>query len=394
MTSSKGMIYTTFAIMASTLIFFMAALSATSNVGVGPSEALSIGEASFYLDSIMEDAERSTSIATRRGLTGASNYIISEGKALDSAEDGLASAIVNGSINGVELNSTGNGSLSEWGGKVANLSEEAGYRLELKVSGYSLEASGFQMESVMQVEARLKDPVTRASFNRTKPVSVSTTIEDVEDPLILLRSKGRYTPTVNRCGFDRPANLLGTGAQDSSPSVLAEAVVNPADTGGVDNKSEKVLVVDSDAHLESGVEQFAGVVSYGTSDPVSTEYVYETGDLGVETGQDLILSGSEVWESNFEDMIFENCYVPASAPGIMERYENDLTEVDDGILTFVDVGALPNALRYEGTAVGYKYFSQTQVGSLNTISGVTDSYSWFRLDDEDVNRWGLGSLTA
>lgn len=394
MDSSKGMIYTTFAIMASSLIFFMAALSVTSNIGVGTSDALRIGEASFYLDSVLEDAERSTSIATRRGLTGSSNYIISEGEAFNNSEAGLASAIVNGSVNGVDLNSTGNGSLSEWSSKVENLSQEAGYQLDLKVSRYGLNSSGFSMDSSMQIEARLKDPVTLVSFNRTESVQISVSIEEVEDPLILLRSKGRYTPTVNRCGFDSPADSLGTGAQDSSPSVLGEAVVNPVDTGSVEDKAEKVLVVDSDAHLESGVDQFAGVVTYGGSDPVSTDYIFNTGDLGIGTGQDVILSGNEVWNSNFEEMIFENCYIPAEAPGLMERYENNLTEVEDGMLTLVDVASLPDALRYEGTAVGYKYFSQTQDGGLNSISGVTDSYSWFRLDDEDVNRWSLGSLTA
>lgn len=388
------MIYTTFAIMAVSLIFFMAMMPVMSTVDVDTSEAIRIGEASFYLESVLEDLERSTEIATTRGLTGASNYIIATGEPLEDAEDGLTEAIVDGSINGVELNATENASLGEWSSKVEGMAESAGYQLELEVSDYSLDSSGFYIHSSKEIDASLKDPVTLATFNRSRAVEVEASIDGAEDPLLLMRSIGRYTVAFNQCGFEQPANLLGTGVDHSSPSVLGEAVVNPEDTGDIEDKADKILVVDGGAELEQDVDSFAGVVSRGDSDPVGTEYIYNTGNLGIETGQDLILSGEQVWESNFREMIFDDCYVPAEAPGIMERYENDLTEVENGILTFVDVSSLPDELRYMETAVGYKYFPGNSQGALHTVDGVTERYPWFRLDDEDVNRWNLHELTS
>ncbi len=390
----KGMIYTTFAILAASLIFFMAALPMTSTVDIDTSEAIRIGEASFYLDSVLEDVERSTGIAVRRGLTGASNYIIGTGEPLDDAEDDLTEAIVNGSINGVELNATENASLGEWGDRVENMTEEAGYRLEMRVSDYSFDSSGFHVETSKQLEARLEDPVTLASFNRSVSVDVDAEVKGVEDPMLLLRSAGRYTTSINYCGFDEPANYLDTGSSHNSPSVLGEAVVEPGSSlEEVEDRNDKILVVeDVDGEDESEVEEFRGVVSYQSADPVDTGYVYGIDDLGIGTGQDLILYGNEVWESNFRQMIFQDCYVPADAPGLMERYENDLTEVNDGMLTFVDVGSLPDALRHEETAVGYKYFPGDGGEELNNIAGVTDRYSWFRLDNEDAERLGVQEL--
>jgi len=386
------MVYTTFAVVATSLIFFMAMSPINSDIDVDTSDTVRISEASFYLDSVLEDLERSSEMAAKRGLTGSANYIIETGEPLEDPEENLTEAIVNGSISGVELNSTENASLSEWSDKVEGMARNAGYRLNLTVQDHEFNASGFRLEGSKEIKARLKDPVTLASFNRTESVDIEVDVDGTEDPLLLLRSQGRYTPVIKYCGFDRPATRIGTGSESSSPSVLGEAVVEPSDPGGIENKSDKVLVVEENADQIGEADSFAGVVSYGSSAPVSTDYVYGTGPLSLEDGQDVILSGNEVWKSNFREMIFEDCYVPAKAPGIMERYGNNLTEVENGILTFVDASSLPSELRYPETSVGYKYFVGDSQGTVHGIDGVTDTHSWFRLDDEDIERWGLEGL--
>jgi hypothetical protein len=64
-----------------------------------------------------------------------------------------------------------------------------------------------------------------------------------------------------------------------------------------------------------------------------------------------------------------------------------------GIATVLDVTRLPSALQRSRSAVGYVYFNQTNnYGGSERIEGLTDDYSWFRLDRDHLERWNAEEL--
>jgi hypothetical protein len=91
----------------------------------------------------------------------------------------------------------------------------------------------------------------------------------------------------------------------------------------------------------------------------------------------------------------EGCYIDDPwGPGFLDRLQNRMVSSDGGVATFVNVENLPSELQStQRSAVGYAYFNQSaDYGSLNSVRGVTDEYSWFNLDQDHVDHWGIGEL--
>lgn len=388
----KGMIYTSFALIVSALLLSLAAIPVSNSFEANSGDATRIGEASFFLESVLKDTERSLSIATRRATVGATNYIVETGKELAKPGKNLTSAVVNGTISGRELNSTGNASLSEWKSRVKSIARENGYSLRLRLKNYSFNSSGFRVEAAYRVFTRLKDPVTLASFNRTRNTSTTVSITGVEDPLLLLRSKGRYLVKFKRCGFNDPAEKLEEGPIYSSGGVHGEAEKNPVDLSSVENASEKILVVDDVKNYNSGdANKFRAIVSAApNSSSYTTEYVFDTGSIDeIAENQSLVVYRGEIWRTGFRQMFQQKCYVEdAGAPDLLDRFSNDLSG-SGGVSTLVDVTALPAELQHQGSVVGYRYFSGSPG---KKIHGVSEEFPWFRLDQEHINEWELNSL--
>lgn len=378
----------------------MVSLQVTGNNQVQTENAERIGEASFFLQSIFSDMDRSLRISTRRALTGTTNYIVLNGEPLQEAETNISEALENGTLDGEELNGSEDASLQDWTSRVRDIADSSGYALDVRVQNYSFNDTGLNVQSSFEVFASLRDPTSLATFNRTESTVTDVSIEGTEDALILLRSEGRYLTQYNNCGFDDPADIVYTGNQNSTGYVHGYSVKNPSDISSVSESSEKILVVDNiDEYQSSEANNFGGIVSSTQSsntNQYSTNYVFGTGSISeIDGNRSLILNNEEVWRSNFRQMINEGCYVPdEEGPDIFDRMENSVSNDDgDGIATLIDVSRLPNELRDIDSVVGYVYFDESgSYGGLRNIKGVTDQYSWFRLDQDHVDYWDLDEL--
>lgn len=392
----KGLVYTTFAIIASSLLLMVASIQ-VDDAGVGNTQSSRIGEASFFLESVLDDMDRTLGISSRRALTASTNYVIETGNELEEPEKNITSALVNGTVSGTELESTENASLREWAGRVSKIADRSGYDLSIEIESYSFNTSNFNIDASYTVFARLEDPETRAAFNRTRTESSSVSISGLEDTMILLQSQGRYVSQYKRCGFDRPAEQLYTG-NGSSGAVHGHAVVEPVDLSSVSDKPERILAAeDIESYDAATVNEFGGAVSaQPRSSTYDTEYVFDTGSISmIEENMSLILNQDLVWRSGFREMFQENCYVPDPwGPDFMDRMGNEMENDDgEGITTFVDVSQLPTELRRDRSMVDYVYFNESSdYGSLSSIRGVSNEYPWFQLDQEHIDEWGIGQL--
>jgi hypothetical protein len=397
---SNGLAYTSFAILAASLIVTMVSFQVTGSNQVETGNTDRIGEASFFLQSIFSDMDRSLRISTRRALTGITNHIVLTGEPLQSAEENVSEALENGTLDGEELNGTEDASLEDWTSRVRDIADNSGYGLDIRIENYSFNDTGFNVESTFSVFASLRDPTSLATFNRTESTTTDISIEGIEDSLLLLRSEGRYLSQYSKCGFSEPAELVYTGSQNSSGYVHGYAEKNPSDISAVTDTSDKILVVDDvDSYQSSEVDNFEGVVSAdpsSNSNQYSTNYVFDTGTISdINQNMSLILNNQQVWRSGFRKMFEDGCYISDdNGPDVFDRMENKLSNDDgDGVATLIDVQRLPGELRDIDSAVGYVYFDDSGgYGDLKEIKGVTDHYSWFRIDDDHVEKWDVEDL--
>ncbi|MFB6144092.1 MAG: hypothetical protein ABEJ98_02155 [Candidatus Nanohaloarchaea archaeon] len=393
----KALAYTTFALLASSMILALAAFPVV-NSDEGSTTSERIGEAAFFLETVTSDMDRALRIATRRAISSAANYVVENGEPLQNPAQNLTSLAVNGTVAGERREGMGNATLKVWKSRVSDIASRSGYSIELEVTNYTLETQGMQLEASFQVFTRLKDPVARTAFNRTVRKNAAVSIAGSEDTMLLLRSRGRYVNKYTRCSFDVPAEQLYQGTQGSNGYVQGYAEKNPGDPQSVSNISSKILVVDdADSYQPSAFDGYAGIVSADESsynDTVTQEYVFGTGSISrIRQNESLILEEERVWRSNFGKMIETGCYISdPRGPGYLDRLSNNLTSEEGGIATLIDVSRLPQELQFERSSVGYVYFNSSGYGPVNQVQGVTDRYPWFRLDRFHVEYWDLGEL--
>ena len=372
-------------------------VSQTENIRT--SNADRIGEAAFFLQSTFTDMDRSLNIATRRALTGTTNYVVLTGESLESPRDNVSEVLVNGTLNGNPINGTENASLKEWSSRVAEIADRSGYELSVRVENYSFNEDGMQIDSSFSVFGSLRDPTTLTTFNKTESANTTVSIQDVEDSMLLVESIGRYSNQYKSCGFTEPAEILYTGTQNTSGTFHGYAEKNPSDLSTVSDKSDKILVVNNvDSYQTSEVNNFGAVVSdLESSNPqtFSTRYVFGASSISdIDNNMSLIIKNENVWRSGFREMFREGCYVPdENGPGFFDRMEGKTYGEDEGLATLIDISLLPPELQKSGSSVGYVYFNESgDFGDLNEISGVSDEYSWFRLDQDHVDYWGIEDL--
>lgn len=398
---NKGFAYTSFAILSATLLISILFVQVYQPMDMENANAERIGEASFFLDSVFTDTDRTLSIATRRAFAGAVSEVVNSGEALKNPEENISEIMVNGTLDGSPVDSIGNASLSDWETRVSDIASDSGYSLQIEIENSSFRSTGFDIKSSFQVRATLFDPVTRASFNRTHSTSTTTSVQDLEDPMITLRSLGRYTVTVNECGFDVPAESFAA-SQNSSDTAYGEAVVQPVEMSSIDSKDEKVLAIENpDGYSSSELNQFEGVVASETSSDTSgitTSYAFGLGSISyIERRKNVLIDSDDVWSTGFVQMFEENCYIESEqGPDFTERLANNLAgSSGTGITTLIDIRELPPQLqKSEASAVDFVYFSDSASDNTRKLKEISDQdeYPWFRLDQDHINEWGVDEL--
>ena len=393
----NGMIYTSFALLAAILLVSLAILPVQTGTDETSSESLRIGQSAFFMSSVMDDLDRSLSMASRRMLTSSTNYVITNNEPLQNPGKNLSSVLVNGTLSGNSLTGMENASMNAWTARVRSIAESSGYALNTSLESESFNSTYLDLKANYTVFARMKDPVSLARFNRTRTATTEVSTVGIEDPMISLRSNGNYVSNFRQCDFDTPAEKQGDGSVFTGTG-YGEAVVNPSDVTTVTDEDEKILVVDDiDNYNPSDVNDFAGRVSVqsNSTSGFSAPYVFETGSLETENNETLVIHDGAVWITRFATIFETGCYIPSDeGPDIIDRLENKLVNDDrTGMMTLLDLSELPSDIRREDSAIAYVYFNSSgSYGSIQQIAGVTDEYSWFRLDQDHVDEWSMNEL--
>lgn len=396
---SKGFAYTSFAILSTTILVGMVFAQVYQPSDIQTANAERIGDSSFFIDSVFSDMDRALSIASRRSLTGAIGSVVTSGDSLNHPERNITEILVNGTLDGEEVSTVENASLKSWSEKVQEIGERSGYNLSIAVKSYSLNSSSFSLNSSFNVGLILEDPTTLARFNRTKYSETSVSVEGLEDPLLTVKSRGRYVNTVEKCRFDKPVEYLYSTDRNSSTVDHGKAVVEPSDGEEIENQNDKVLAVnDAETYSTGYMDDFDAVVSaddYPEPDVLNSDYVVNTGSIsGIEDGEGVIIDNGNVWRTGFISMFGEGCYIESEqGPDFLDRLGGEVRsdEGSEGIATLIDVSELPQELQRSRSAIGYVYFGNSDHDE-KEIKGISDEFPWFYLDEDHVEQWNMEQL--
>jgi len=405
MKNRKGMVYTTFAIIATSLLILLFAFTSTSQDYTADENPFRIGEASYYLKNIEGDLGRAHQIAARRAASSVVNYTVRNGEPVENLDETLENVTLNGSTEDFET-VVENSSLNSWKETVIDSAQESRYQISIEFNEITFENSQTQLQTTVNASTRLEDPTTSTQFNNTPQRTNSIDFEGYEDTMLLIRSEDTYINNYRKCSFDTPAEHIATGTDSNDGSTYGEATTDTS----AENREQKILVNNE----PSNGEAFAGVI---TDDSVSyndTKYIsgLDADSIDITEGQNLILYQDQAWNSRIREVIETGCYMQSTTetvgPGIKERLQNQLEAEEDktqGLETIIDKSRLPQGLQYlDRSNLGYQYFRGT---SGEEIAGLTgdqafnpdrDGYrNGFRLDTEHIQEWNLdtpdGGLT-
>ncbi|MFP4229713.1 MAG: hypothetical protein ACLFRK_01070 [Candidatus Nanohaloarchaea archaeon] len=382
----KGMAHTPFAIFAVTVLFllFMVPLNSIPQEAEIQVKGSEVADADAQ--SLKSAFKKGVAISASDYLKASNQYIVDNGFVNDAEASIDFDA---GEFNGTEMNYV---NYSSWSSGLEPMYSQRGHSLEYIHGNYSLEPGlKLQASADLNYNFTYSPRSTRYSFNDT--------IKGIEglkgpDPLLENASGGSFTPKYSYCGFEKPAELLGTAT--GSEVAHGYAAVEPR-IGEVDHSRSRILVTEDVSEYGSIPDDFSGVVTEEGTIPSGDYATVEGLELNVTDGASLILDNGEAWNSHFRKVMDENCYLENSnAPGVLNRMEGSFSAESGGLTTFTDEGGSsePNE--------AYLYYNSSSP-ALVEISGVTTGdYGNFRPDfmlsddtgDDSIDEWSLSGLVS
>ncbi|MDY6773852.1 MAG: hypothetical protein SVS85_01515, partial [Candidatus Nanohaloarchaea archaeon] len=123
-----------------------------------------------------------------------------------------------------------------------------------------------------------------------------------------------------------------------------------------------------------------------------------SGAAAIRNGTTAVMTEQQVWESHIKKELETGCYFrDPTGPTVFGRLGGRLVKKEGyspGWGSFLFVPELPSDFQDSSrSSIDYVYFNDSAYGANHRIKGVTDYYSWFKLDQQHVDEWGINALT-
>jgi len=147
-----------------------------------------------FIKDVEQDIERGLFISSMRSLIGISEHITENGTFLDDFKQDFNEVMLNGTLNGNTLNITKDAHLGTWINKIESMGNNL--NVDLVISDIVLtpyQDSPWDVKVLFEAMIDLSDKKGLASWLTPINVTTSINIMDFEDPLYLIKSKGKFT---------------------------------------------------------------------------------------------------------------------------------------------------------------------------------------------------------
>ncbi|MDY6766384.1 MAG: hypothetical protein SVW77_03375 [Candidatus Nanohaloarchaea archaeon] len=421
----SGFVYSTFAVFLLGLLLLTAtAPKQVKDVSL-QADAARVDATFYFLASVVDDIDRGTGIIAKRAFSAVANVAVSTGEPLADAEQATRFAFLNGTVNGSEQFLMKDAAFEDWNDSMVQQAQKSGRDLVITVHTLTVTPLAPATATVNATYGvNLTDPVSNTRFVRNVSRNHTVDLTNLSDPLRAIETGGTYSSGFSACSTEEHARQIAAGSEDFYTDTRnwtsGTSVVRPGNGGvsGIDGKDGKIVVVDdicaySDAEISSELEDFKGVVSEasgGISGDGSTicggadssgfdAYIGGAADATtIGNGSLAVMNEQQLWENNIRTELEAGCYfADGRGPTFFGRAEGRLVrtpQYSQGWASFVFVPDLPSELQDSSrSAVDYVYFNDTAYGPNHRVKGVTNEYSWFRLDQHHIDEWGINALT-
>lgn len=161
--------------------------------------------ADAFLEQFEQDLPRALRITGYRALLGLDDHVSATGVYLDEFEGPFIEMIMNGSINGTSYEVMEDATLSVFEQRMSEVAQRAGVDLSLEVKNVSAQhTTPFEIRITALVGVRLRTRDDSTTWNYTRNLSGTFSIEQLRDPLYTVGTNGRVPIPVERVNVSRP----------------------------------------------------------------------------------------------------------------------------------------------------------------------------------------------
>ncbi len=391
----KAQVYSLIAILLSipVILFIAYYVTESQNIRYSSLEKVLADQLHEVERGIENDFEQAMSISGKRAFLAATNHVIKEGEPLDNATQRMEELMNNGTLYGEYVFVMENNTIQGWIDKIEAL--ELGFNVDLSYRNpvvTNLDGLNTKLTAVLDINVSDYSDICRISRRITKEATIS--LAGIEDPIFPVNTMGFVGRSIVPYPYPYHAIKMASGSGYGSCS--GEVTFDYDDP----DKADKILVI----HDAAVITGFAGVVGETSGIPAVTchlvgatgavDSVNRTVQWSGYTEINIDNQSGGIWSLPIYEAIEHGYYTPfatGGGPSIMERLEENLTGIDMGMETFVNLLAFQErqlGVKTNQVSIAYLYFSDETING-QAVRGLHD---WFRLDTANAARYNLTEL--
>ena len=158
---------------------------------------LRINTVNNFVKDVEQDLEKGLYIASFRAFASMSEYIANNGAFITDIEDSFNELVLEGTLNNYELSLMKDSTFTEWVNKIEIQADKIGITVNFTITDVSInQTDAWSVSTVADIDITVKDKKNASSWKRNKIVATRVSIENFEDPLYIINSRGRVTNAI------------------------------------------------------------------------------------------------------------------------------------------------------------------------------------------------------
>jgi len=155
----------------------------------------------FY-QNLIRDGEKALRVISRRAMSAAVSYVITNGEGLNDSISSLRELILNGSIEGEKQPLMENSTLLDWKNSMEAISLSEGFKLSSSIENIEIKAyDSFNLLISFNFSVNITDLKGTAKISKKEKIESLVSIEGFEDPLYPLNTRGLATNVIEKSKY-------------------------------------------------------------------------------------------------------------------------------------------------------------------------------------------------
>ncbi len=150
-----------------------------------------------FIKDVEQDLEKGLYIASFRAFTGMSQYIASNGSYINDLKGNFNSLILDGTLNSQGISLMDESTFTDWTEKIEEQADKIGVLANFTIIDVEInQTTPWHVDVKAYINITIQDKKNTSMWKRSRNITTKVSLENLEDPLYIIGSKGRVTTPI------------------------------------------------------------------------------------------------------------------------------------------------------------------------------------------------------